>query len=206
MATNDGENNVSASAECTPLLGSERNRVFMTLKQKFHCRSQGCCLTSKAAVLILLWNLILVAGLKSFFDPSFYNYMVGNELIDIKSITILSGIVYSVIAFLFLFYPLAGFLADVRWGKYKTVANSVCVIWGIEFCGNCSSSRYGNSKYHDSWFFSTKRYQDNASNIQNFIILCVTVGVVFVLPFFTVLLLLLCGLIFFGANVIQYGI
>ena len=128
MATSDGENNVSDSAKCTPLLGNERQGVFMTLKQKFYCRHQRCCLTSKAAVLILLWNLILVAGLKCFFDPSFYDDTI--EHFDIKSITILSGSLYSVIALLFLFYPLAGCLADIQWGRYKTVVNSLCVIWG----------------------------------------------------------------------------
>jgi muramidase (phage lysozyme) len=37
---------------------------------------------------------------------------------------------YSAAAFLFLFYPLAGCLADIRWGRYKTVVYSVHVIWG----------------------------------------------------------------------------
>ena len=44
-------------------------------------------------------------------------------------------IMYSVVAFLFLFYPLAGCLADIRWGRYKIVVYSVRVIWGSLVAG-----------------------------------------------------------------------
>ena len=172
----------------------------MTLKQKFRCRHQRCCLTSKAAVLILLWNLILVAGLKCFFDPSFYDVTV--EYFDVKGITILSGSMYSVIAFLFLFYPLAGYLADIRWGRYKTVVNSLCVIWG-SLVAILVLPGMALASVMITGLLSKKRFQDSVSyQIQVF----VTVGVVFALPLFIALLLVPCGLIFFSANVIQYGI
>ena len=117
--------NISDSAECTPLLGNERQGFFMTLQQKFCCRCHRCCLTSKAAILILVWNLFLVVGLRSFFGPHFYDELFGDLYPTRNSITILSGSVYSVIAFLFLFYPLAGCLADIRWGRYRTVVYSL---------------------------------------------------------------------------------
>ena len=79
-------------------------------------------------LLILLWNLILVAGIESFLYPSYLLDYSG--LNDSGSITNLSGTAYSLLAFLFLFYPLAGCLADIRCGRYKTVVNSVCVVWG----------------------------------------------------------------------------
>ena len=166
----------------------------MTLKQKFRCRRQRCCLTSKAAVFILLWNLILVAGLKSFFDPSFYNYLVGEELFDIKFITILSGSVYSIIAFLFLFYPLAGFLANVRWGRYKSVANSLCVIWGslvaiLVLPGMAAASVIIIGLFSTKGFLDSVSYQNY---IKHLIILCVTVGVVFALPF--IIFIITCAL------------
>ena len=125
------ENNIP-SRENTPLLGNERQRASMRMRPKFHCRRQRCCLTSKAAILILLWNLIIVAGLESFLDPSY----LGNtdNLIELEdyifTIQVMSIISYSVLAFLFLFYPLAGCLADIRWGRYKTIVNSLYFIIG----------------------------------------------------------------------------
>ena len=49
-----------------------------------------------------------------------------------------------------------------------------------------------------------KRFRDTVPLSYQIQIL-VTVGVVFALPFFIALLLVPCGLIFFSANVIQYG-
>ena len=82
-------------------------------------------MSSKAALLILLWKLIIVAGFKGFLDPNFFRVLLEtNDNFNSSVIT------YSVVAFLFLFYPLAGCLADIRWGRYKTVVYSVRVIWG----------------------------------------------------------------------------
>ena len=126
------ENNISAS-ERTPLLGNERQRASMRMRPKFHCRHQRCCLTSKAAILILLWNLILVplASLESFFDLAIDSDDFIIWEFDRYTTTILSVSIYSAMAFLLLFYPLAGCLADIRWGRYKTTLNGLCLIfWG----------------------------------------------------------------------------
>ena len=110
----------------TPFLRNSRRRIHARIIQsKFHCRRQRCCVSSNAAILILVWNLILVACLESFLDPNFFGMLFDNT--DDYNTGI---IMYSVAAFLFLFYPLAGCLADIRWGKYKTVVYSVSVIWG----------------------------------------------------------------------------
>ena len=37
--------------------------------------------------------------------------------------------VYAIFAFWLLFYPLAGYLADVRYGRYKVVKCGVCTMW-----------------------------------------------------------------------------
>jgi hypothetical protein len=73
--------------------------------------------------------MILVAGFESILYPKFFRVVF--EIDDYFDATkMLSVIMYSVVAFLFLFYPLAGCLADIRWGRYKTVVYSVRVIWG----------------------------------------------------------------------------
>ena len=80
-------------------------------------------LTSKGAILILIWNLSFVAGLESLkLDPSFLGYNAEED--DNYTTTIVSGSLYSILAFYFLFYPLAGYLTDIHWGRYKTVINT----------------------------------------------------------------------------------
>ena len=120
------EENIFTNRESTPLFGNEGQRAYARL---FHCsRHQKCCLTSKAAIIILLWDLILVSGLESFLDPSFFGIMIGTY--DRLGVTILSVITYSMVGFLFPLYCLAGCLADIHWGRHKTVVYSVRIIWG----------------------------------------------------------------------------
>ena len=109
-------------------------------------------------------------------------------------------IMYSMMAFLFLFYPLAGCLADIRWGRYKTVVYSVRVIWGslvavIVFAGVAVASILIPMLLNP---------QNNYPNTIQFSMI-ILIGVVFGVPAFIALLLMLCGLICFSANVIQYG-
>ena len=78
------EENISTTRESTPLLGNEGKRTYARM---FCCnRHQKCCLTSKVAIIILLWNLILVSGLESFLDPSFFGIMI--EIYDSLSVTV----------------------------------------------------------------------------------------------------------------------
>lgn len=71
--------------------------------------------------------MLVVTGLESLIDPSFIGYSVGGQ--DKDTAIAMGAGVYSLLAFLFLFYPLAGCLADIRWGRHKTVINSLCIIW-----------------------------------------------------------------------------
>ncbi len=126
------EENISTSGELetAPLIRNrgQRARTCVKIQSNFHCRRQRCCMSSKAALLILLWNLILVAGFESLLDPNFFRVLFETDNFD--TLSMISVIMYSVVAFLLLFYPLAGCLADIRWGRYKTVVYSVRIIWG----------------------------------------------------------------------------
>ena len=99
------EENISTS---TPLLRNEGQRTYAKVQSNFHCRPQRCCISSRAAVLILIWNLILVAGFESLLDPNFFRVLFEND--DDSFGISLSITMYSAVAFLFLFYPLAGCL------------------------------------------------------------------------------------------------
>ena len=66
------EENIPTSREIASLLGNERQNIRTRMRSNFHCRCQRCYVSSKAALLILLWNLILVAGFKSLLDPNLF--------------------------------------------------------------------------------------------------------------------------------------
>ena len=114
---------------CTPLrakLGKIIGRVYSKVRFKF--KSHRCCVwSSKAVVLILSWNLIISIGFtESFFDPSLYTVLFNDidyddDDDDYFSVMLINGLPYGLNALLFLFYPLAGFMADVCWGRYTTV-------------------------------------------------------------------------------------
>ena len=62
-------------------LGKVIGRVYTKVRYKF--KNHRCCVwSSKAVVLILLWNLIISVGLKSFFDPSLYTIIFNDVDID----------------------------------------------------------------------------------------------------------------------------
>ena len=89
------------------------------------------CLSSKAVILILIWNIFIVVALSTYFDPSLYALTFGSFFVtqfNFDSI-LLTITVYSISAIIFLLYPLAGCLADIRWGRYTTILNSLCLIF-----------------------------------------------------------------------------
>ena len=85
------------------------------------------CITSKLAILILSWT-VLVGAL---FIPTVgvVNIVVlyTMSLVDLDmSLTYI--ILYFFVALLYMFYPLSGFLADVYFGRFRTVLVSLCSI------------------------------------------------------------------------------
>ena len=195
-----GENTPPISNSCkeetdTPLLGSG---CCMKVKSKFRSRP-FCLCSSKAALIILVWNLIIiVSGLFVLMDPTIYTsvyvHIFGG---GITSLIIMSTF-YGFNAFVFLFYPLAGYLADIRWGRHKTVVNSLCfILWTsilIVVLGGLII--IGIIPVIDTWPSSLNALQTTAS---------VVLFVVFGFPAVFGVILLFCSLVAFSANVIQYG-
>ena len=63
--------------ENIPLLGSKQHGCYARVRSKF--RSHHCCLcSSKAALLVLDWNLIVSFCLVSFLDPNLYTSSILN--------------------------------------------------------------------------------------------------------------------------------
>ena len=199
---NGGENtpltsNLYEEETDTPLFGSG---CYMKVKSKFRSR-HSCLCSSKAALIILLWNLIITLGLVSLLDPTIYTSMyVDNIYSDSTKSLIVIGTLYGFNAFLFLFYPLAGYLADIRWGRHKTVINSLCfIMWTLILLIVLGGlTVIGHIPVMDSWPSSLNTLQTTAAAS---VVLFVVLG----LPAIFGVILLLCSLVAIRANVIQYG-
>ena len=184
--------------ENTSLLGDTEqcNEHFNLSKVKSKFKSRRCCLwSSKAALLILTWNLIVSFSLLSFFDPSLYSSVLDSNVI-------INGFCYGSSSFILFFYPLAGYLADVKWGRHKTVMNSLCLVfWNpimlVMVLGLAVISSLPMFFYTD--------FNQHKTEIIISIITLVANCLVFGISVFSGLLLIFCSLIAFSANVIQYG-
>ena len=101
------------------------------VKRKLKRRTR-CCLKSKAALLILYWNMSIITLVAIFTDPGTYiSFFAALDLpYGIK--TIILVIYYSLAALLFIFFPLAGCLADIKCGRYKTVTRSLWIVFFTE--------------------------------------------------------------------------
>ena len=118
---------VAATSESSRLLVNTASGDSSPLQRKSVCiscpLSKHLCLPSKAAILILLWTIIVGA--------IYYN-LVGSSALLVMNIvppnTILSvyePLPYAVLAVVMMFYPLSGFIADVCCGRLKTVVVSL---------------------------------------------------------------------------------
>ena len=186
--------NVGRSRENTPLLGnrSRHGQAGCCSKVKSKFKSRRCCLlSSKAALIILVCNLIVSFGLSNFLDPSLYATTYYEFIII--------SITYSANALLLFFYPLAGYLADVRWGRHKTVINSLC----FTFWSAVSILALGSLAVLCS--IPLMVISPDRMNPPQFISIIIVLGVLFGIPCGLGVLLILCSLVAFSANVIQYG-
>ena len=191
----------SHQTETTPLQPSKvtsRLGHFVKVKSKF--TSRKCCLkSSKAAVLIL----IISFGMLGLLDPTALIILYLVDRIDIRPMTQgLYILYYDFSALVFLYYPLAGFLADIRWGRQKkTVANGLCaVLWilvfvivlgGIAVMGFIPVIAQPELQLEGAY----------PNTIQAIVI--AVIAVVFGMPVLAALLLALCDLVAFSANVVH---
>ena len=164
-------------------------------RQKFKC-STRCCIKSKAALLILYWNVSISILVTNYFDPSTYIYptLSFDPTINISKLKIqpdtrktITPTAFSLLAVLYLFFPLAGCLADTKCGRYKAV---ICSLWtgllSMTILAICAGVYLVIIKYLNLGF-------QFAFEISLFTFVC------------TIVVTLLPSYITFSANVIQFG-
>ena len=80
------------------------------------------CVTSKAAIITLFWCFIV-----SLIYGYVYQVFVISQQFD-KGNTMYQMFVYVIMAVIFSFFPLAGCLADIKFGRYKTIDRSMHIL------------------------------------------------------------------------------
>ena len=181
----DPHNEQQVRGEQTPLLGTTQRRYGRRLKQR------RCCVKSKAALLVLCWNALVTLSVGYGFEygsvlATVTNYT--NYIPHANGLQTFAPLYFGFIALFYLFYPLAGCLADIRCGRYKTISNSLWfIIWsGVFTCAG-----------------TTIVYCYHYKIISLRVAALLAGG--FGLPIFTGIMLLLSSYLSFSANVIQFG-
>ena len=121
--------------ETQPLLQSSSG-TYISFREwlvRVNCLPRGLCLPSKAAVLILIWTLIVSAIYKTAEEGTTYTVyrLKESEKTHFHFLAVNHSdifITYLIFVLLLLVYPLAGFVADVCCGRYRAVIISLCFL------------------------------------------------------------------------------
>ena len=177
----------SSITETTPLV--VKNSVMRSgLLRRLR---ESVLIKSKAANMILVWSALMYLLYGILLNPDI-SFTINISFI----ITIQSG-VYAFIAIWLLFYPLAGYLADVRYGRYKLVIFGIGFTWTAIIIPMLVSAMITAVIFVTLWIGKTAQL----GSILGIIALVLGCSLAFL-----VLLMVLVGFSAFAANVIQLGI
>ena len=183
---------VACPSESSSLLAntaSEEEDSFLH-QQKSICIScpqlKHLCLPSKAAILILLWTVVVGA---------MYHNVVGFSALLVLSNPAPNAILsqyeplpYAILALVMMFYPLSGFIADVCCGRLKTVVVSLLFLFSFCIIVVVALSLFTSI---------SKPYFPNLEH---------NVGLVIIILAFISLFMFIIGLAGYQANFIQLGL
>ena len=126
------------SSEVQPLL---RQPDPVTSRVSFHFKllrqfcSKNICLPSKAAILIILWT-ILVGTVYSCITTLLAFSIHGGKYTSPVDVGLIGMIPHAVLAIISTLYPLSGFIADNYCGRFKTVVLSTTfILLSLLMCG-----------------------------------------------------------------------
>ena len=174
-----------SSDEATPLLPKSSSSVTKLCCRKY--RSSKIFVSSKSAVLVLIWSIFVSLGYSMISHAhDFYN---PPKTISRVVFVIIS---YGVSVFLDYFYPLAGFVADVKLSKYSVV------LWSVVFVfASLLLILLGGGIFVATFIFSVGKIGDQLRSI------LIILGCSAIVPG---VVLLFAGFVGFKANVIQFGL
>ena len=181
-ARDRGEVDTDNETEQTPLLGHAHQRSAVGSWSR---PRRSCCVKSKAAAAILCWNFLIAFVIEyamQFIFPAYYS----DSPIPGLNLQEYVSILYCLFALVYLFYPLAGCLADVKCGRYKTIIRSLWLITGSGLFVTIASSIITYLSYKLDYYNSA---------IISIIVVAAVIAII----------MAAFGYIPFNANVIQFG-
>ena len=141
-----GENTTDSNAtETTPLV--KKSKVKRSDLLRTSRLRESVLIKSKAANMILFWSTLAYLVYGSTLNPencfmltvrlflgvcaqlSDVSISLGRAISAITFMNMIGSGIYGLIGIWLLFYPLAGYLADVRYGRYKVVTFGLITIW-----------------------------------------------------------------------------
>ena len=207
----DNESDVS---ETVPLKKSnsiiQRNSWLRRLRK-------SVLIKSKAANMILFWTFLMYFLQGNALDPnnSFLVPFIQQSLLksafemlrsilngSIAYIYVIASGAYGVIAFWMLFYPLAGYLADVRFGRYKVIFFSLKLIWSALIIFTLALVVF-NAVFWPTYLCVINGQCNGTFIGPGLLFLCILA--MFLLILF-VFIMLSVGFAGFAANVVQFGV
>ena len=126
---NGDPSTISESAKLLPQVGDRD--LFSRRASSFNLKVNQCrsnlCIPSKAAILIIisasfvgcLYYIIMGSAMALMYDPISYNA---------HSLSVDYSLFYATLAFVMVFYPLSGFVADVCCTRLRTIVISLCCL------------------------------------------------------------------------------
>ena len=85
-------------------------------------RKSRKCVTSRSAIMVLIWSFFMALLQSIFTDISSYQVP---SVLKIQYYLIAD---FSLSALITLFYPIGGLLADLKFGRYKTIVSSIWML------------------------------------------------------------------------------
>ena len=177
---------INSDDEVAPLLVKKTSSTWWS-RCVLRYKTTRKCVSSKSALLILFWSFVL--GL--------WNGVALNPDLYLRNFTIIYTLAgYGFVALVLSFFPLAGFLADVKYGRYKVVVRSLCIFLisvppFIIIGGTLSASALALTNDDDG-----RSICDGT---------CIAVLTVIYIVFLLIFVASYVGLVGFTANVIQFG-
>ena len=180
------------SSEASPLLNHiSRFNFHRLLSFKL---SKYLCLSSKAAILIILWATV-VGTAYTFIQDIVAISILGSRYALIEDVAILDLIPYVTLTLIMIFYPLSGFIADVRCGRFRTAMFSLALmLFSFMLLGTACTIA----------FYSVESNTRPTLNHGLQPLYKQTVAIIILLSL--VLALFITGLVGFQANYIQLGL
>ena len=152
--------------------------------QQQHTYCKSGCIKSKPGLIILLWNFSAMLGYNSIYNIKNISQVTNLSLYQVSIVTI-----FLVVSLLLFIAPLAGLLADIKFGRYKTIlCSSYILIITVALLPIFCIGAFALRKY----FFNYKH-------------LFTSPAIVFVLIAAAHLVVLLISYVVFNTNALNYG-